>query len=87
MSHIVLFHSILGLRPAERALAAAFEADGHVVMLPDLYEGQKTDQYEEGFRLKETIGEASIVDRARAALAHALEDAVLDRDAMALQPV
>ena len=77
MSHIVLFHSILGLRPAEHALAAAFEADGHVVALPDLYEGQATDLYDEGFRLKETIGEPLIMDRARAALANAPANAVL----------
>lgn len=77
MPHVVLFHSILGLRAAERDLAAALEADGHVVTLPDLYEGQTTEDYEDGFRLKEATGEASIMDRARAALGKAPEDAVL----------
>jgi dienelactone hydrolase len=77
MVHIVLFHSILGLRAAERDLASAFEADGYSVALPDLYGGEATDDYDEGFRIKDTIGMAQIIDRARAALADAPEDAVL----------
>jgi dienelactone hydrolase len=77
MVPIVLFHSILGLRAAERDLASAFEADGHSVALPDLYEGEATNDYDEGFRIKDTIGMAQIMDRARAALADAPEDAVL----------
>lgn len=77
MPHVVLFHSILGLRAAERDLAAALEAEGHMVTLPDLYEGQTAENYEEGFRLKEATGEAPIMDRARTALCKAPEDAVL----------
>ncbi|MFC1459540.1 dienelactone hydrolase family protein [Microvirga arabica] len=77
MTHIVLFHSVLGLRPAEREIAAAFEADGHTVILPDLYGGRPVDSYDEGFRLNEEIGQEAIEVRARAALAEAPEDAVL----------
>jgi dienelactone hydrolase len=77
MAHVILFHSILGLRPAERELAAALEADGHVVALPDLFGGRTTEDYEEGFRLKDEVGEEAILARARAALAQAPEDAVL----------
>lgn len=77
MGHLVLFHSILGLRPAEREIAAAFEADGHIVALPDLYGGRAVDAYDEGFRLNEEIGQEAIEARARAALAEAPEDAVL----------
>lgn len=77
MAHILLFHSILGLRPAEREIAAAFGADGHAVTLPDLYDGQTTEDYEEGFRLKDEIGDAAILGRARDALAEAPDDAVL----------
>ena len=68
---------ILGLRPAEREIAAAFEADGHRVALPDLYGGRMADTYDEGFRLNEEIGQESIAARARAALQRAPEDAVL----------
>jgi len=77
MPYIVLFHSILGLRAAEQHLAAVLEADGHVVTLPDLYRGQTTEDYEEGFRLKQATSEALIMDRARGALADAPDDAVL----------
>ena len=77
MAHVVLFHSILGLRPVEREIAAAFEADGHTVAIPGLYDGRRTDSYDEGFRLKEEVGDEAIQARARAALAAAPEDAVL----------
>ena len=73
MAHVVLLHSVLGLRAAERAIAAAFEADGHAVALPDLYAGRSA----EGFRLKDEVGDALIQARARAALAAAPADAVL----------
>lgn len=77
MPHIVLFHSILGLRPAEREIASVFEADGHTVALPDLYDGRRTDDYEDGFRIKDAVGDDAIQARARAALARAPGDAVL----------
>lgn len=77
MAYVVLFHSVLGLRPAEREIAAAFEADGHVVALPDLYDGRMTNDYDEGFRLKEKVGDTVILARARTALAAAPADAVL----------
>lgn len=64
-------------RPVERALAAAFEADGHHVALPDLYNGRTAEGYDAGFRLKDEVGEEAIQARARAALAQAPEDAVL----------
>jgi dienelactone hydrolase len=77
MAHIVLFHSILGLRPAEREIAAVFEAEGYTVALPDLYDGRAVDAYDDGFRLNEEIGQEAIAARARAALAGAPDDAVL----------
>lgn len=77
MAHIVLFHSILGLRSAEREIAAVLEQDGHAVALPDLYDGQATDDYDEGFRLKGAVGDAAIEARAQAALDAAPQDAVL----------
>lgn len=77
MVHVVLFHSVLGLRPAEQEVAAIFEADGHRVTLPDLYGGRAAESYDDGSRLNEEIGEGTIRARARAALADAPEDAVL----------
>lgn len=77
MADVVLLHSILGLRPLERGLAATFAEDGHRVVLPDLYDGATTEDYDEGFRLNAAIGEAQLADRARAALADAPDGAVL----------
>src|SRR5579885_597138 len=77
MAEVVLFHSILGLRQAEREIAAALESEGHRVVLPDLYDGARTDDYDEGFRLHDGIGEDALVERARAAMAEASEEAVL----------
>ncbi len=64
MAHVVLFHSALGLRPAEREIAAAFETDGHTVSLPDLYGGRAVDTYDEGFRLNEEVGQETMLARA-----------------------
>ena len=77
MADVVLFHSILGLRPAEQEIASLLAAEGHSVALPDLYDGRATDDYDAGFRLKEEVGEAAIEAHARAALEEAPEDAVL----------
>lgn len=77
MAHIVLFHSILGLRPIEQDLAREWEAAGHSVTLPDLYEGRSVEDYDAGFALHDEIGHAAIAERARAAVAGAPEDAAL----------
>jgi dienelactone hydrolase len=77
MADVVLFHSVLGLRQAEREITAVLEEDGHRVALPDLYAGTWTDDYDEGFRLQERIGQEALVERASAAIADAPEEAVL----------
>src|ERR1041385_8843576 len=77
MADIVLFHSVLGLRQAEREIAAALEEHGHRVILPDLYGGERTDDFDEGFRLHDRIGQHALVERAKIALAAAPEAAVL----------
>ncbi|WP_332719535.1 dienelactone hydrolase family protein [Pelagibacterium mangrovi] len=77
MAHIVLFHSVLGLRPIEGEFAAVFEADGHVVTLPDLYGGKAADDYDAGFALRDEVGDAVIDARAEAAMKAVPEDAVL----------
>ncbi|MGI9505613.1 MAG: dienelactone hydrolase family protein [Geminicoccaceae bacterium] len=77
MVHVVLLHSILGLRQAEHDIASELEKDGQTVVLPDLYDGRSTDDYEAGFRLKDEIGDQTIMSRARAAIEAAPDDAVL----------
>lgn len=77
MAHIVLFHSILGLRPVEAGIAAALEADGHMVALPDLFNGQAADDYDAGFALRKSVGTDAIMERAKAAIDAAPPEAVL----------
>ncbi len=77
MAHIVLVHSILGLRPIERDLAREWEEAGHSVTLPDLYEGRTTDDYDEGFALYRRVGPDTVRQRAARAVADAPAEAVL----------
>jgi dienelactone hydrolase len=56
MVEIVLFHSVLGLRPAVHATADRFRAAGHVVHTPDLYDGEVFDSYEPAFAFVEERG-------------------------------
>ncbi|WP_373353002.1 dienelactone hydrolase family protein [Pseudoroseicyclus sp. CXY001] len=76
MAHIVLLHSVLGLRPVELGMKARWEAAGHSVTLPDLYDGASAESYEEGFALRKEIGDA-VGARARAAILAAPKGAVL----------
>jgi dienelactone hydrolase len=74
---IVLFHSVLGLRPGVLRWAERLRVEGHVVHTPDLYEGVVFDDYEAGFRKVEAIGGiAALMERTHAAVAHLPEDVV-----------
>ncbi|RZT78681.1 dienelactone hydrolase [Micromonospora violae] len=68
MRHVVLFHSVYGLRPAVRAAADRLRAAGHQVSAPDLYGVPAADTVEDGFALLDKIGHDAVLDRARAAL-------------------
>ncbi|NLU79757.1 dienelactone hydrolase family protein [Micromonospora sp. HNM0581] len=68
MEHIVLYHSVYGLRPAVLVAADRLRAAGHQVHAPDLYDAPAVDSVAEGFALLERIGQQVVLDRARAAL-------------------
>ncbi|MFI5924563.1 dienelactone hydrolase family protein [Micromonospora sp. NPDC051543] len=68
MRHVVLYHSVYGLRPAVRAAADRLRAAGHQVTTPDLYGVPAADTVEDGFALLDKIGHELVLDRARAAL-------------------
>ncbi len=53
---IALFRSALGLRAVEHDLAAALRADGHDVLLPDLYDGRTAETVADGLELKDAVG-------------------------------
>jgi dienelactone hydrolase len=77
VTHIALFHSVYGLRPAVLAAAERFRAAGHLVVAPDLYAGQTAATVEEGFALSDRIGWATIMQRARDAVRDLPDDTVL----------
>jgi dienelactone hydrolase len=78
MANIVLFHSMLGLRPVELLAAERLRAAGHEVVAPDLYAGQTASTLDEGFRLKDhRIGWATIEQRAHQAVQDLPADTVL----------
>jgi dienelactone hydrolase len=74
---IVLFHSALGLRHVENALASALRDDGHDVTVPDLYDGEVVNTLHEGLALKDAVGWTVIRDRARQAVRDLPADTVL----------
>lgn len=67
MAHVLLFHSVYGLRPAVLAAADRLRAAGHQVTTPDLYGVPAVDTVEEGFALFDKVGHETVLDRARAA--------------------
>ena len=77
MAHVVLFHSILGLRPVEHEIAAHFQRHGHTVSLPDLFGGRTTNDYDEGFAQRKEVGNQAIMAAAQAAVDSAPASAVL----------
>src|SRR5579875_1656628 len=69
MADIVLFHSVLGLRPGVTDAADKLRAAGHTVYTPDLFEGAVFHDYPESFAHLEQIGgPMGVVARAKAAL-------------------
>ncbi|WBB57512.1 dienelactone hydrolase family protein [Verrucosispora sp. WMMD573] len=77
MGHVVLFHSVYGLRPAVLAAADRLRAAGHQAHTPDLYGVPAVDSVAAGFDLLERIGQQTVLDRARAALDGLPPDTVL----------
>ncbi|AKU95572.1 Dienelactone hydrolase [Labilithrix luteola] len=68
MSHVVLFHSALGLRPAVRRFADALRSSGHHVTTPDLFEGAVFERLEDGVARRDSIGIPTLLQRATAAV-------------------
>lgn len=56
MTQIVLFHPVLGLRDSVQEFAESWRSAGHVVHLPDLYDGRVFDDYDDAFAFLADIG-------------------------------
>ncbi|GAA4880985.1 dienelactone hydrolase family protein [Serinicoccus chungangensis] len=67
MAELLLFHHIQGLTEGVEALAEDLRADGHVVHVPDLYDGRVFDSIEEGFAHARATGFDALRERGAAA--------------------
>ena len=68
MTDVVLFHHVLGLTDGVRELAERLAGGDHRVHTPDLYHGAVAASLEEGFTIKEGIGDDVLAERAERAL-------------------
>lgn len=68
MAQVVLFHHVLGLTEGVRRFAAELAGDQHIVHTPDLYNGATATNLEDGFALKNGIGDQILSERAQLAL-------------------
>jgi dienelactone hydrolase len=69
MAEVVMFHSVLGLRPGLVAAADRMRAAGHTVHTPDLFGGEVFDDLDDGMRKEEELGYREIARRAEEAVA------------------
>jgi dienelactone hydrolase len=71
VAEILLFHSVYGLRPAVHDAAERLRKAGHVVHVPDLYEGRTAETMADAKTIFEEIGRDTLLERAaRAAAPH-----------------
>ncbi len=68
MSEIVLFHSAYGRRPAVFEFAETLRARGHVVHVPDLYDGEVFDSLTDGIAKRDALGMEELARRADASV-------------------
>lgn len=65
MAEVLLFHHALGLTAGCLSFADALRAGGHVVHVPDLYDGETFTELTDGVGHAEAIGFATVVERGR----------------------
>jgi dienelactone hydrolase len=74
---VVLFHSVLGLRPGVLQWAERLREAGHTVHTPDLHGGAVCDDYDAGLRHMEALGGiGALIERTHAAVADLPGDVV-----------
>ena len=76
MASIVLFHSALGLTSSVREFAVSLGQDGHVVITPDLFDGETFQTVADGIRKRDALGIPELMRRAAAAVETAPPDSI-----------
>ena len=69
MSHIVFFHSAVGLNDGVHAMAQTLRDAGHTVTTPDYYDGHTFDTAQAGVAHRDEVGFRTLVDRVGDAIA------------------
>ena len=67
MAEVLLFHHAHGLTPGVHDFAEQLKRAGHIVHVPDLYEGQVFDDLKDGLAYASTAGFDTVLERGRAA--------------------
>lgn len=68
MADIVLFHHALGRTPGVQAFADRLRRHGHLVLVPDYYEGRTFASIEEGVAHADEVGFGRVIERAMASV-------------------
>jgi dienelactone hydrolase len=68
MAEIILFHHAQGLTDGVRAFADALRAAGHVVTVPDMYEGRTFETLEDGLEYADEVGFGEVLKRGQDAI-------------------
>lgn len=76
MAQVVLFHSVLGLRPGVADAAERLRAAGHTVRTPDLFDGRVFDDYEHAFAHVDELSMSDLLGQATEAIADLPPDLV-----------
>jgi dienelactone hydrolase len=67
MAEVLLFHHAQGLTDGVRAFADELRAAGHVVHVPDLYDGRTFSELDDGVAHAKQIGFGAVLERGRRA--------------------
>ncbi|MPZ71850.1 MAG: dienelactone hydrolase [Nitriliruptorales bacterium] len=67
MAEVLLFHHAHGVTAGVREFAERLRRAGHIVHVPDLFEGRVFDDLEQGVAFAQEIGFGAIIERGRAA--------------------
>jgi dienelactone hydrolase len=76
VTELILFHHAQGLTDGVRAFAEKLRAAGHVVHVPDLYEGNTFAELTDGMAYADRVGFGEIVERGRLAAGGLPDDVV-----------
>ena len=68
MAEVMLFHHAQGLTPGVVAFADTLRRAGHIVHVPDLFDGRTFDDLETGMRYVEELGFGRVIERGERAV-------------------